>query len=835
MKTIHWANLVPIGALLAAWYSRFLLTQRLMLAQMMLALVLLGTMGGAWAQFNPSRIAINETSRFSVGYTSVSGNGVDTLYRYGGQLPAGVTVAANSNPSSDCGMSFNQSGNRWWFSGAVSFPLGKACQFGFNVTSSTAGTYTAIVGCSDVQTQFGSCVGTSIATTLEVIAPFSPPPGPPIVALVSGVRVVGNASVPADGRSQIVLEAFAHNPSSGLPLVGIGVNFTGGPYTFVGGMSRCVTGSDGRCRVSLVSNVAGRTSSNMVSEQYVVYGSIPLYGITGQTANFEFTPASITPPPNPNPNPQVVGDWGYYPNTIPVNEISQYRSFFRLTSGNTGAISRYSGTLPAGVSFAQNMGVFSSCPGLAFHTSGSSWWFDGYATIPVGGDCRFQFNVTSNTPGAYSSTYTCADVTLIGANCGSTALTSPLTVTGNTAPPVILPTNNGYFPDRIAVNQNSTYVSEFQTGGGAGLPNTWSKYSGTLPAGADFARNPNASSTCLGLSFQYSGKTWSFTGSATVYPGQKCHFQFDVVGTIPGSYQTPTSCADLTISGPCTVVPRNSPLTVTAGSKNGGVRVVTNDQAADGIAKDVLDVHVYTNNDTNSAYQSKQINFTWAGGSTSCLTNIAGGCQANITSTIAGRIPVTVTLAEDNSPLLTAHAYGGVSYQSAPIDVNFIAPGSFDPLHSGVKVKQDNALADGLAYDELEAFIGDGAGRPVSGVDVNFGVTLDVEFAGVASGNDAICRTNASGTCSVRATSLRDSVRFSTVVTANGSLLSGSFNGYTPSPARYTFKKNTSPIGVMTSGVRVVGGKIVAGDGIATVVLEGFARDAVSGAAIANT
>ncbi|WP_323493403.1 hypothetical protein, partial [Undibacterium sp. CCC3.4] len=696
-------GLVWMNALLAAWQGRYLRLSRLLLAQVMLALALLGAVGAAWAKFTPNVIQPNQISRYTTGFRAHPGNpgtSGNTLYRYGGYLPNGVSIAGNGNPVTNCPMTFNYSGNHWWFSGNVNFPVGQECLFDFDVTSSTPGTYTAVQDCQDVQLQYNTCIsGNPLSYTLIVQNSVAPPPPPSQATYLSGARVVGRSTAPADGQSQIMLEAFVKNSDTGQPVV-TGVNFSPGPYTFVGGISRCITGYDGRCRVSVVSTVSGRTSSKMLPDVYVLYGQVPAIGgdgpWNGQTMNFEFTQGGITPPPPPG-----------------GSNVSGVRVVDSSSAAADGVayvtLEGYVRDATTGLAVANAEVKFNGTPGVTFRGVDGS----GLAQAGQAFQCYTNYD-------------------------GKCRIVARSTVPGPKSTTVLMTYNN-----------NQGFIPMY------GPDGPW-----------------NAS---------------------------------------PLNYQ------------------------FTKPVINGGVRVVTNDQAADGIAQNVLEVHVYSGNSVNDAYRSKWINFTWAGGSASCQTSYAGSCRASITSLVPGRIPVTVTLAEDNSPLLMAHSYGSDYYQSAPIDVNFVAPGSFDPRRSGVKVINDLALADGAAYDELEAFIGDGAGRPVSGVDVNFGLTLDVEFVGVASGNDAICRTNASGTCRVRATSLRDSVRFTTVVNVGGTLLSGTFNGYTPSPARYSFKRNTAPIGVVNSGVRIVGAKIVAGDGIATVVLEGFARDAVSGAAIANT
>ncbi|MEB0141496.1 hypothetical protein QN363_21030, partial [Undibacterium sp. CCC2.1] len=70
---------------------------------------------------------------------------------------------------------------------------------------------------------------------------------------------------------------------------------------------------------------------------------------------------------------------------------------------------------------------------------------------------------------------------------------------------------------------------------------------------------------------------------------------------------------------------------------------------------------------------------------------------------------------------------------SGPLRYSFSSP-LFDASKSGVQVLRDQAQADGLAYDELEAFIADSTGQAMANMNVLFAGTPEVQFGSLPYG-----------------------------------------------------------------------------------------------------
>ncbi|QNK65424.1 beta strand repeat-containing protein [Variovorax sp. PAMC26660] len=148
------------------------------------------------------------------------------------------------------------------------------------------------------------------------------------------------------------------------------------------------------------------------------------------------------------------------------------------------------------------------------------------------------------------------------------------------------------------------------------------------------------------------------------------------------------------------------------------------------------------------------------------------------------------------------------------------------PARSGERTVTDNMTANGTDQDVLEAIVRDASNNQLPGIVVTFAATPGVAFNGGAIGAAGSCTTDASGLCSVTATSTIAGTKSSVVSTSTG-VLTGSFtlNGksYGPSPASYTFVVGTPS--AAQSGLRVATDNQLA-NGIAKDVLQVYVRDA---------
>ena len=125
----------------------------------------------------------------------------------------------------------------------------------------------------------------------------------------------------------------------------------------------------------------------------------------------------------------------------------------------------------------------------------------------------------------------------------------------------------------------------------------------------------------------------------------------------------------------------------------------------------------------------------------SCYAPGNGECSFGIISngTLATNIPIVVT------PSLTLQP-----------EMHFrltILPGDPSPTTSVLQATPNGSLTGGAQANVLYATVLDNYRHPIGGISVNFAGTGAVSLNGQAAGAGASCTTNASGTCSVRATS----------------------------------------------------------------------------------
>jgi len=172
-----------------------------------------------------------------------------------------------------------------------------------------------------------------------------------------------------------------------------------------------------------------------------------------------------------------------------------------------------------------------------------------------------------------------------------------------------------------------------------------------------------------------------------------------------------------------------------ADSSNSSVAVTGNNAVANGAAQVTLTATV--RDSVPNAVSGETVTFVQPAGvnlsSTTCITNASGQCAVTATSTVAAAYTSAVSI-------------GAGALSNSPANYNFIA-GAADSANSTVSVS-GAATADGVSPVTLTAMVRDSASNAVSGETVTF-----VQPAGVTL-SSTTCSTNASGLCTVTATSV---------------------------------------------------------------------------------
>ena len=658
-------------------------------------------------------------------------------------------------------------------------------------------------------------VGTS--NYLPSPQPYTFVAGPP-VASKSGVRVVTN-NKPASGLAadSDVLEAFIRDANNNPVGAGTVVTFSATANVkfgtgAIGALGTCTTSAAGLCTINVTSTVAGTYSATSVT-----VGGTALAGT--------FTAAGNNYLPSPQPytfvvGPPVAGNSGVrvVTNNRVANGVATdvLEAFIRDASNNpigAGTVVTFNAT--PNVDFGAGIGIANTC------------------TTTTASLC--QITAKTTVAGTYSAT----SVTI-----GGTALGGTFTIGTST----YLPSPQPYTfvaGGPVAANSGVRVVSNNQIANGVATD--------VLEAFIrDASGNPVGAGTVVTFSatanVKFGAGAIGALGTCTTTAASLC--TINATSTVAGTYSmTSVTIAGVALSGTFTVgtnnyLPSPQPYAFVAGppvAGNSGVRVVTNNQVADGLATDVLEAFVRDafGNPVGAGIivtfsATPNANFgAGVGAASTCTTTTASLCQMAITSTVAATYNATsVTIG--GAALSGTFTAAGNSYLPSPRPYTFLPVPS--PSNSGLRVVTNNQVANGIAGDVLEAFIRTASGTPIgAGTIVTFGATPNVNF-GAGVGVATTCTTTAASLCQITSKSVVAGTYSTTSVTVAGVALGGSFtvgvNIYLPSPQPYTFV--VGPPAASNSGVRIVTNNQIA-DGVATDVLEAFIRDASGSPAGAGT
>lgn len=614
----------------------------------------------------------------------------------------------------------------------------------------------------------------------------------------SGVRTVTDNQL-ADGTAQDLLEAIvrdaAQNPVAGAVVTfaaTANVAFNGGA---IGTAGTCTTDAAGLCQVTTTSTVAGLKSSAASIAAGAMTGAFTAGGNA-----FHASPVTYTFVALPRVIVRKTTTSGVGANTFgfTLTGVTNPADSIAVTGAATVASAViHNGTVGSAATVAES--------GVPV----------GWPAVPVSASC-----LDANAPGNGNvatnlATMAGATATLDGSVMKAGALIT-CTFT-NTAAPVVALTKSA--PATVAPGGALAY--------GLSLANTGAIATGTtvvvreqLPPGVVATSvTPGTGVTAVVCGTLPSAAGAALTCTMTITAGIPAltgvrGFTLNATAPLAAAGTVLTNYANTAVIGSGTVATApgvacvsdatvscaNAATTLVAGVgavAQSGVRTVLDNQLADGSAQDLLEALVRdaAGNPvagavvTFAATPNVAFNGGAVGAAGTCTTFGDGLCQVTATSTLVGAKSSAASIAA--GVMTGAFTSGGNAFHASPVTYSFVL-GAASAAQSGLRVVNDNRLANGIAQDLLEVYIRDAGGNPVgAGTVVTFGATPNVAFNGGAVGAAVTCTTTAASTCQVTATSTVAAVYSTTPVTVGGVALAGTFtaggSGYLPSPQPYRF------------------------------------------------
>ncbi|HXB93490.1 MAG TPA: hypothetical protein VNU72_14425, partial [Puia sp.] len=208
-----------------------------------------------------------------------------------------------------------------------------------------------------------------------------------------------------------------------------------------------------------------------------------------------------------------------------------------------------------------------------------------------------------------------------------------------------------------------------------------------------------------------------------------------ILTQIHGSTQTVTF-----VAGPPSPNPPGNP----AGGTN--FFIITNNQAADGVAQDQVGAHISDANG-NSVGAGVQVTITVTGNGTAAgsanlpgnvktivvTTDVNGNVVIPITDILAGTVELSASIVDPVTSVLT-QIFGSTQTVTFVVGQPSPNPPGNPPGGTNFIITQDNQTADGVSQDKVKAHISDANGNPVgAGVLVTITITGNGTAAGQAN------------------------------------------------------------------------------------------------------
>ncbi|WP_162850072.1 Ig-like domain-containing protein, partial [Sphingobacterium yanglingense] len=178
-----------------------------------------------------------------------------------------------------------------------------------------------------------------------------------------------------------------------------------------------------------------------------------------------------------------------------------------------------------------------------------------------------------------------------------------------------------------------------------------------------------------------------------------------------------TASITATASGRAITVGSPALVTFVAGAIDfslSNIEVIDNNATADGVEENKVRVNLldaFSNPVANAS-----VEYTVSGLTGVQTSTLIGTSDAN------GQFELTLTSEKIGTASITATANGTTITLGSPAEVTFVA-GAIDYTKSNLKVTKDNAVADGVDYNEFTATIMDAFENPIANKDVVFSIT----------------------------------------------------------------------------------------------------------------
>jgi len=545
--------------------------------------------------FNPTSVAQGQTSVLTLTLANrfLSTLGVNSLTD---NLPAGLVLAANPAATNTCGGTLQAApgDNKLVLTGASvaarpNAAVDSSCTVTARVTGSALGTYTNTITPAQLVTATGAQIAANVSANLTITAGLSATKSfNPASAAQGGssratVRVTNQTNAQLTGVSindnGLGGGLSLANPANAASSCGGATVLTANPGSTGVRLDGVVLPAGASCDLSfdVVANGAGPWTNtipvNQITSAEGAYNSVAVSATLGQQSaqlalNKSFNPVIVT---------------GNQPSLLTIDVVNT--SSVPITGAS------FTDVFPRGIVVYSVPGAQTTCSGgtVAATPAGGQVSLTG-ATLAANATCQVKVTVTSVEFLNLTNTIPASAVKSQGGytNAQSTSATlstlEGLGVSKGFEPAYITPGQTSRLKIRLANTYNPNISSAL----------TGVSFTDVLPAGLNFAGNPNAVTTCSGGTITVAGNALTLSG-ATLVPNGTCELLVDVTTTQPGFYvnrlavgavttdQTITNMepAEATLGAVTapTIAKQFSPSTVTVGTSSQLTVTITNPAA----------------------------------------------------------------------------------------------------------------------------------------------------------------------------------------------------------------------------------------------------------------
>ncbi|MGA7238599.1 MAG: CSLREA domain-containing protein [Bryobacteraceae bacterium] len=476
--------------------------------------------------FNPTTIAVNDTSLLTFTVTNPAANAVSlTGVGFTDAIPAGLTVT--SGTSGQCGGTLAVAGPTLIQLANALVPANGQCQFGVRVTGAASGSYTNTTGA--VTSTNGGTGNTASASITVGAAP-------------SISKSFTASSIPLNGTTTLTFSIT--NPNASLALSG--VSFTD---TFPNGLVVASNpNASNTCGGAL--STGGGTGSVSLAGGSIAGGGSCAVSVTVQgtqvgslTNSVQVTSANSGAGNRSNASLLVIAPPTFSKlfgaATIPTGgSTSLTFNLANINSGTTLHGIGFTDMLPAGLVISTPNGLNGSCGGGAIAaTAGTGIVSLSGGALAPGTPCSFSVNVTGAAPGVQNNVT--GNVTSTEGGSGSMASASVTVV----APPSL---SKAFADSAMQVGGNTSLAFTITNPAANTVAETGVAFTDVLPPGLTVG---NQSGFACGGTLTTSGGNRIALSGTTIAVNGNCQFNVFVTATAAGTFNNVTGNVSSTNGG----------------------------------------------------------------------------------------------------------------------------------------------------------------------------------------------------------------------------------------------------------------------------------------------